>query len=85
MPGFAVIAAAIRLRVRTVATREGLGRPYTPANPKTMGMCVARREMGLPPALAGEWSPALYQDFRKTLPTVQSPAAGISTHGSIWR
>ena len=35
----AVIAAAIRLRVRTVATREGLGRPYTPANPKTMGMC----------------------------------------------
>ena len=39
MPGFAVIAAAMRLRVRTVATREGLGRPYTPANPKTVGMC----------------------------------------------
>lgn len=39
VPGFAVIAAAIRLHVCTAATREGLGHPYPPANPKTVGMC----------------------------------------------
>lgn len=38
VPGFA-IAAAIRLHVCTAATREGLGHPYPPANPKTVGMC----------------------------------------------
>lgn len=39
VPGFAVTAAAIRLRVCTAATREGLGHPYTPANPKTVCTC----------------------------------------------